>query len=535
MKKIRIKLQTKITALIVALVVISIYSTMFFAVQQMVRNLEREIETNIMNVAKLLATSPIVVQGMQTGDYRDSGIQPYVEEVLAMAEQVEIITVADMQGLRYGHPFREMLGQQFVGGDEIRVLERGETYLSEATGTLGTQIRAFVPVVDSNTGAQLGFVMVGNLRQTVSTILRQRVNTLLLISSVGLFLGVLGAVVLASNTKKVLLGMEPEEISQLYLQNQGMLEALHEGVVAIDAQCSITLINESARELLAIENEHLRGMNIREVLPYSKLPTVLETGISEYDREEVIDNTFIIVNRVPIRDKDRIVGAIATFRDKTLVVKLAEEVTGVRQIVEALRANTHEFMNKLHVVLGLMEAGELSEAKRYITAVTANQQQIIRLVMDRLQEPLIAGLLLGKISRAKELGIALEIDPVSRLEKQENLILANGLVTIIGNFMENAMDVLGTVERKDKRIRLKVLEMPASILVEVEDNGPGLDEEHYQTVFKRGYSTKPGSNGIGLALVKELIDNFGGDVSVTSERYAKTVFTANVPKGSRHD
>ncbi|ABR49117.1 signal transduction histidine kinase regulating citrate/malate metabolism [Alkaliphilus metalliredigens QYMF] len=531
MKRVPIKLQTKITVLVIVIVTISIYTTMYFATRQMVSNIQREMDTNIMNVAQVLANSAIVIEGIRTGDYEESAIQPFVEKILATTEQVEVIVVADMEGLRYGHNLRERLGQRFVGGDELRVLEHGDSYLSEATGTLGRQIRAFVPVYDLDTHEQLGFVMTANLTQTIRGIRRQRVITIMLVSSIGLFLGIIGAVLLARNIKKILLGLEPEEISKLYLEKQGMLDAIHEGIIAIDENLQITLINDSATKLLGTQNTDVIGKNVLDVFPTSRLPEVLRTGIAEYNREQVINNTFIITNRVPITDGEKIVGAISTFRDKTLITRLAEEVTGVRLVVDALRANTHEFMNKLHVILGLMEIGELQEAKRFIVNVRENQQQIISLVTEKIKDPAIIGLLLGKVSRAKELGITMNISEDSCLEKRKDIINSNTLITIIGNLIENAMDAVSNSREEDKTIDISIRESLENIRIEVKDVGVGIEEKDRPYIFDRGFSTKEGSRGIGLALIKEMVENLGGNITVIDHVEKGTKFSIILPKG----
>ncbi|MDF2548193.1 MAG: signal transduction histidine kinase regulating citrate/malate metabolism [Anaerosolibacter sp.] len=528
MGKVHLNLQTKIIILTFIIIFMSVTITVSFTSRWVIGNVQDEIETNIMNVAQLVAATPIVINGLSSKT-QGNEIQEYVEKVLANTEKVEIIVVADMTGIRYGHPSRDRLGKKFVGGDEQEVLTKGNSYISEATGTMGRAVRAFTPIIDSK-GNQVGFAMAGALTQTVHQVKKQSILTLILSSGIGLLIGAEGAFLLARNIKKSLLGLEPEEILKLYIEKKGMLDAIHEGIIAIDEHSNITLVNDSAIKLLQIQQENIVGKNIMDIFPTSRLPEVVKTGVAEYDREQVLNETIIITNRIPIRDGDKSVGAIATFRDKTMITQLAEEVTGIKQIVDALRANTHEFMNKMHVILGLIQVGEYEEAKRYIISETERQQQIISLVMNKVKDPTVAGLILGKFSRAKELGIDMKIDLESSLEKRIDRVHSNTLVTIIGNLLENAMEAVQKSHKTEKFVKIKLKESENEIIIQVKDNGTGIPRENQAFIFNRGFTTNEGSRGIGLALIKETIDNLGGQIEVSSDYGKETKFKITIPK-----
>ncbi|AKL95933.1 C4-dicarboxylate sensor kinase DctS [Clostridium aceticum] len=530
MRKKQFKLQTQITIFTIIIAIISIYTTTYFTARWIISSMQQEINMNIMNIAKVIANSPNVVEGMKSGDYYQNPIQPFVQKILEDTNQVEIIVVADMEGFRYAHPNPQRLGEKFVGGDELRVVKTGENYISEATGTMGTAVRAFASIYDEENQQQLGFVMVGTLTQTIAEIKKQRIITAILTSLVGLFFGIIGAIFLANKIKNKLFGLEPDEIAKLYVEKQGMLEAIHEGVIAIDTDEKITLINDSARKLLHISEKDIIGEKITKLLPNTRLPQVLKTGVAEYDREQLLKETVIISNRVPIKSGEKIVGAIATFRDKTMITRLAEEVTGVKQIVQALRANSHEFMNKLHVILGLIEIEEFEEVKRYIIDTNKNQQQIMTLVIGKIKDTTIAGLLLGKISRAKELGIVMDISKESYLEKQKGKITSSVLVTILGNLIENSMEAISLNEKEEKVIKVSLIESKEEITITVKDTGIGIPEKNISCIFERGFSTKALSSGIGLSLIKNTVENLGGDIKVTTELYEGTTFMITLPK-----
>lgn len=532
MKKVRIKLQTKITLLIIGIVFISIFSTMFFTNRWVNNNLQREIEKNMMNIAQMISKSPNVIDGLKSKD--TNIIQPHIRAVLDSTSEIDMIVVADMNGIRYAHPFEDRIGQMFVGGDELRVLQNGDSYISDATGTLGRSVRAFAPVYNAE-AQQLGFVMAGTLTQSISKTKKQRTYTVVLSSFIGLFLGGIGAFTLARNVKKILLGLEPEQISQMYIQKKIMLDTIHEGIIAVDQNSRITLVNNSAIKLLSIEEENIIGKHVKEIFPTSRLPHVFETGNAEYDREQVINNTIIITNRVPIMNGQKRVGAIATFRDKTNVIRLAEELTGVRQVVDGLRANTHEFMNKLHVVLGLIELGDLEEAKRYIVNVRDTQQQVMNSIINKIKDPTVAGLMLGKFSRAKELGIHLILEEDSFLKKRTDKIDNHRLLTIIGNLLENAMEAVAPKSIVGKNVNIKIKESSPEIEIIVQDTGIGIRGEDLPHIFNRGFSTKEGSGGIGLALSSEAIKSLNGSMKIESQIGEGTKFIVTIPKEENYD
>ncbi|MCG8483099.1 MAG: ATP-binding protein, partial [Clostridia bacterium] len=357
---------------------------------------------------------------------------------------------------------------------------------------------------------------------------------IVLLTLFGLVVGTIGAFLLAKNIKNSLMGLEPSQITKLYNENIAMMDAIHEGILAVDQDGRVTIINDSAMNMLKIEEKNknnIKGKNVKSVFPTSMLPRVLESGIAEYDKELITNDTIVVANRVPIISKGKIIGAIATFRDKTELTMLAEELTGVKLIIEALRANSHEFANKLHVILGLIKIGEIEEAKNYIINVADTQQQILSMIIKRIKDPTIAGLILGKFSRAKELGISIKIDKRTKLECKHKNINSNVLVTIIGNLIANALESVSKSDKEEKSINVRIEESESKIIIEVGDSGVGIKKENIKKIFERGFTDKSESRGIGLALVKENVQSLNGEIKVISKINKGTTFTIILPKG----
>src|SRR5699024_8793510 len=137
------------------------------------------------------------------------------------------------------------------------------------------------------------------------------------------------------------------------------------------------------------------------------IPRVLHTGKAEYSVSVQTQRTGVRVlsDRMPVRRDGQIVGAVAIFRNRTEVTRLARELTGVQHIVEAMRAYTHEFMNKLHVILGLLQLGEAQRAEEYVLQLTQTRALSTRQISACIDEPSVAVLLIVTRSRTADLDV----------------------------------------------------------------------------------------------------------------------------------
>lgn len=485
------------------------------------------LERVLMNTAETLSKLPFVAEELKTRNY-NGRIQAYTQEILRKTEWIEAITVSNMEGLRFSHNNPNNLGKPTAGGDDLLV-RGGVTYISEAVGTMGDTIRAFVPVFDES-GVQVGYAIGVTTLKTLRQLYMRNVWNSLLFLACGLAVGVAGAVIVSGKIKRILLNFEPEEIARLYREHWGLTHAIHEGVIAIDANGNISLANESALRLLGMEGENLVSRHILSVMPGSRLPRVLATGQAEFDWEETLDdNTHIISNRVPVRQGDRIVGAVETFRDLTAVAQLSEELTGVKELVEVMRARAHEFKNLRQIVLGLIDLREYDRAKQFVLNTDNFQDRQTSFIASRFKEPVIAGLLLGKLTQSRELGIKLEVTPESRLGLLGSTVRLHAYVTIIGNLVSNALEALDSRHSEDKRVTVGIVQGDDGCRIEVADNGPGISKDDAPRIFDRGYTTRRRGSGIGLALVKSAAATLGGDIRLDSTPFASTAFTVVIP------
>ncbi|RDC49329.1 sensor histidine kinase [Acinetobacter sp. RIT592] len=514
MKK-KMKLQTKLTILIIIVVFISISIIIFFVASWMTKNIKSTSKTNVMNVAEMVANSREVIDALGKKD-PDKIIGPYIENQLKSLDEIEYIIVVDNEGMRYSHPNANMIGQKFVGGDESRVVKEGDVYISEAIGTLGRSLRAFVPIYNVEKNKEIGFVCVGMLTKSIEQSERMAILYIILISIGSLAVGIVGAFVLSNNIKNTLLGLEPEEITNLYNEKIGILDAIYEGLIAIDNNGNITLVNDSALNILHYENEidknSIIGRNIDEIFPTTNLVKVLDEGKCKFEEEQKINNTVIMTNKIPIKDRDKVIGAIATFRDKTEVTRLAEELTGVKKMAWSLRAQNHEFMNKLHTISGLIQLEEYDEALQFISNVAKNRNNISSILTKKIKDPSLSAILFSKYNKAEENRIKFNIDESSKISKLPKFMDSEDIVSIVGNLIENSLDAVDNDGSGE--VYVKIIQYSELIEIKISDNGPGIKDEYMDQIYEQGFTTKEGQRGHGMYIVKQIIDRANGKIEL---------------------
>lgn len=528
MPDLRLRLTTLISLLVAFMVALALGLAFWLFNVQLQATLEASQASRVVNVAQSVAARADVRRALSDPgpDFAAANLlQPEVD-ALRQALGVDFIVVMDRVGLRLTHPTPALIGKPFRGGDERGALSGG-TYSSTAAGSLGTSIRGFAPVRDGQ-GQVIGAVSVGVTLASLGELLSEyRRDVLLGVLALMIVVG-FGAHLLSRYIKRVLLGLEPYEITRLVEERQAMLASVREGVLAVDDRACITLANPAAERLLAAAGlgPPPIGRPIADYLPASGLPEVLASACEQLDREFSFNGRAILANRAPIRHQGRVIGAIATFRDKSEVNALAEQLTGVSRYAEALRAATHEFKNKLHVLLGLAQMGDLEALRTYLSDLAQHQLAPATTLVDGIGEPVLAGFLLGKQSEARERGIRFQVDvehPVPAAAADQ----IHGLVTVLGNLLENAFEAVA--EQDERHVSLTIDYENAMLSLHVQDTGTGIEEAVRAHLFERGVSTKGERRGIGLAAVEEQVDAWGGTLAVYSEVGRGSLFEVELP------
>ncbi|AQQ55130.1 two-component system sensor histidine kinase DcuS [Planococcus lenghuensis] len=523
----RFKLSAVITVFVCAVVLISLVITNLLITETTSDNIENQLEEKAVIVSKTVAESRVVQNGLQN-EVIEGDIQDYTMAVQE-ATGVWFIVVMDMDAIRQSHPNPQLIGQHFVGGDEVRALQ-GEAYVSRSEGTLGESLRAFTPIF-SREGNQIGAVAVGISLANVEAAINQSQRQILIGSLIGLLFGIIGALWLARYIKKSLFGLEPYAIARIHEERNRMLDSVYEGVIAIDKQAEIVLVNQSARRIFGqagLMHREPIGMDIHDFLPGSKLDQVLTENRTDLDEELELNGVSIISNRVPLVVNGEVIGAIATFRDKTEVNQLANQLTGVQMYAETLRAQSHEFMNQLHVLLGLIKLGEYDQVKRFISRLVDHQAHEVGNVTRHIKDPVFAGFVIGKMSYAREAHVDLSVTCETEIPAPADPAVTHELITILGNVIDNAVDNVLTADQQIITVEFSYID--ELLTMTVTDTGTGIPAGMQEAVFEKGVSSKEGHHrGFGLYLTKVSVDKLEGSIEIDSETGTGTAFTVIIP------
>lgn len=525
------RLQTKLILLISSLLLF-VTVVLAFSFQQMwVTSLKEQVGSTALNISKTVASMPEIRKAFREPEPSRT-INPIVENIREQTG-AEFIVVGNRSGIRYSHPNPERIGQDMVGGDNGPVFE-GKSIVSEAVGTLGLSLRGKTPIFDDNDQV-IGVVSVGFLIEDINeTAIRYR-NSILLLASLTLLAGAGAATLIARNVKKSILGLEPEEIGRLYQENRAILGSVREGILAVNRLGRITVVNAAALNLLGFSSDvRLVGRHILDILPSSRLMEVIKSGEAEFDKEMLINEHAILVNRLPVSNKHgQVIGAVSSFRNKDELYRLSEELSQVKQYADGLRAQTHEFSNKLYTISGLIQLESYQEALHLIAHETDVHQDLIRFIMQEIPDPMIGGVLIGKFNRAKELRVELEVDRGSSFRDVPASIPRGQLVTMIGNLIDNAMDAVLACPTERKWVSVLLTDLGEDLIIEVEDNGCGIPDELAERIFDSGFSTKDQNRGYGLPLVRQAVEQLKGSITFAKGEHGGTVFMIALPKERR--
>ena len=525
MKKGRLSLQAIIIIFVCIVVALSLGITDLLISQRVTSSTEEGQKEKAFDVARMVSHSRTVKDAL-SGKRDKADVQIFANQIRKVTH-VNFVVVMDMNGIRLSHPESKEVGKHFRGGDEGPVL-KGKEYASVSKGTLGPSMRTFTPVKDFE-GRQIGAVAVGISLENVTKAVHKSRMGMVLGTLIGTLIGIIGALVLARYIKKILLGLEPFAISKLLEERSAMLQSVREGIIAVDQKGKITLVNRAAQKIFqkAGLKGNPQGLKIENYLAETRLSSILESGKTELDEEQNLNGVIILVNRVPVVVDNQLVGAIATFRDKTEVQLLAEQLTGVRNYADALRAQAHEFMNKLHVILGLAHMKQFDKLVKYINETVDRRENEMDSVTKKIQDPVLAGFLIGKLSSARESGADLAVECSNKLPQPANDETTHELITIIGNLIENALEAIS--HTSSKKVNLAFDYADDILTIEVRDTGIGMNKETQNRITEKGFSTKGENRGYGLYLVTQAVDKLEGELIISSKPGKGTNFAVYIP------
>ena len=458
-------------------------------------------------VAVAVADTPLVRRALRTPD-PSRAIQPFAERV-RRDSGTDFVVVMSTRRVRYSHPDPARIGGRFIG--DLGTAPSGTPFTEEYTGTLGPSMRAVVPV--ETAGRVVALVSVGITMERIQDALVARLPTIGLAAVGILAAGLLGAWLISRRLRRQTHGMGESEITRMYEYYDAVLHAVREGLLLVDAEGRLQLLNEEATRLLGLGQDDLGRPAADLDLP-EPLTRAVGSGVARADEIHLVDDRVLVLNSSPARWQGHDVGSVVTLRDHTEIQAVAGELDTVRGLAESLRSQNHEAANRLHTVVSLVELGRTREALEFATEELASAQVLTDRVVGSVSDPVVSALLLGKSAQAAERGVQLRLDDgigVSGLPVDQR-----DAVTLLGNLLDNAMDAVADCPR-----RVVLVEMTSSVdslHLRVSDSGTGLSPALRQRVFDRGWSTKtsdgPVGRGLGLALVVQAVRRYGGRIDV---------------------
>ncbi|WP_055689540.1 sensor histidine kinase [Streptomyces prasinus] len=479
------------------------------------------------SVALSIADSPSVRESIRTAD-PTATLQPYALAVVRDTD-IDFVTIMDPRGIRWTHPDPGQIGLPFRGHTAAAL--RGHTFTETYTGTLGPSVRAVTPVLDGD--RIVGLVSAGIKVEEISQRAQGRLTALLAAAAAALGLGAIGTYVINARLRRHTHGMNARELSHMHDYHQAALHAVREGLLMLDGQYRVALINDGGRELLGVgAKEDVVGRSVADLGLPAPLTGALLATRPRVDEVHLTADRVLVVNTSPVSGGERR-GSVVTLRDVTELQALTGELDSERGFTQALRSQAHEAANRLHTVVSLIELGRAEEAVDFATAELELAQALTDQVVAAVGEPVLAALLLGKTSQANERGVELVVTPDSRLDDGllPDTLPARDLVTILGNLIDNAVDAaLGGIS---PRVTVTALtDARPELILRVSDTGPGVDPDHTEAVFRQGFTTKPsgpGGRGLGLALVRQAVHRHGGTLTVASEESGGARFEVRLP------
>lgn len=525
------QIQRKISATQIILVV---SLTIILAIIGIVTNIKFEkdkTDRNLQNISETIATSPSFMENdIQNGTAQDQvNLMRYLDSLKKSLYDVDVISIVNKNNQRFYHTNHSLIGTQYDGEQPDFSPVEKTFYIVNTNGPSGAQRRAYSALY-SETGEYLGFIMVIILTEHVNENITQIITTYAILAVVAIVIELFITSRISKSIKNSLLGYEPDTISAMYLVRDNILESLKEGVIAVDKNGTILFTNNSAVKMLdksSTATEFI-GKNIEQIKNGNVIKTVLNGSEKEFGIQgQRMDGTDVIIDRIPIKHEEDPIDTICILHDRAEYTKLMEDLAGTRYLVDSMRANNHDFTNKLHVILGLIQMEMYDQATSYIENITMVQRASISKIMNCISEPALAALLIGKTARAAELNVKFTLRDGSHFSNTDMHIPTEVLITVIGNLIENAFESMNAKEpnpSNPNELIIGLFSKEDSILITVDDTGLGISEENKQRIFENGFSTKGENRGTGLYQVKTMVENLGGLITVDSQENVGTSF-----------
>lgn len=489
--------------------------------------LASQYETQSLDVARAIAFAPMVRADVARYDAAPLTPGPALTDELAngqlqtLATEIQqhshllFVVIANNQGIRLSHPDPNQLGRH-VSTDPSEALA-GHEVVDREEGTLGTSVRAKVPVYGPNSNDVVGEVSVGISTAAVHRQLWTDVRTAAFLVGAALMIGVVGSVVLARRWRALTLGLQPSEMAELIRGQAAVLHGIDEGVLAVDTDWKTTFVNDEACRLLEIDSE--TGKPVADI---GLTPRVLEVFRSTETTPALatVGDRIVVVSARPVTRDGRALGTVLVVRDRTDIESLTRQLDAVQLMSTVLRAQRHEFANRLHLLNGLLHSGHTDQAAQYVEELLGSGPLGSAIPgIETIRDAFLQAFLAAKAASAREAGVTLTLG--ENTWAPGRLALAVDVTTVMGNLLDNAIYAARTGASETKMVEVELLQDDSTLHITVADTGDGVPPDFVDEVFTEGKSTKPdsgipGGRGIGMALSRQIARALGGDIRLAS-------------------
>jgi two-component system, CitB family, sensor kinase len=458
--------------------------------------------------------APLSPSPALTAELADGQLQQLATEVQQRADLLFVVITND-QGIRLSHPNRDELGKH-VSTDPSEALA-GHEVVDREQGTLGRSVRAKVPVYAPNSSRVVGEVSVGISTAEVHHQLWSDVRKAGLLVGLALIIGIVGSVLLARRWRGLTMGLQPSEMAELIRGQAAVLHGIDEGVLAVDTEWNVTFVNDEASRLLEVGSEP--GKPVEEIGLTPRVLDVFRSADSTPTLATVGDRIVVVSARHVARE-GRDLGTVLVVRDRTDVESLTRQLDAVQLMSTVLRAQRHEFANRLHLLNGLLQSGHAEEAAQYVEELLGSGPLGSAIPgIDAIRDAFLQAFLAAKSASAREAGVTLTIGENTWVPGR--LALPVDVTTVLGNLLDNAIYAARTGANEDKVVEVELLQDDSTLHITVADTGDGVAPEFVEHVFTEGKSTKPdsgipGGRGIGMALSRQITRALSGDIRLSS-------------------
>ena len=521
----KLKLYQQIMLLVFCLMIIVVSLNMLFINKHMDVYVNHQLEDNADMAAQAIATSPSIKQALKKTPVDEAMIADTVKSI-SKAIKASIIVLDKKQNIVsiYNPTNESLLNDEVTQQGNLIALDNLPVNIFKSQNAK--------TIVD-NDNKPLGYVLVGYQAASGRALSASMFNLLVVAGAIGLALGLLGAWLLAYGIKKTLFGYEPIEIAHIMEERNILLDTINEGIFVTDTKLLIRITNSQAHALL-------KKAGVNPELPIMAQPfttigdaepllQVLKSGEALRSVDISLSGLSTLGDVIPLKNNGQMDGLLVSLREKGSVQEMAQQLSGVTNYADALRAKTHEFMNKMHVINGLIYTKNYAELKKYVADITVEDANELQDITTRIKDPLLASFIIAKKSRSHELLVDFTLSEESSFpEDLSKKVNVHSLIVIIGNLLENAFEVLKKKEN-DRAVLLEILTYENELVIMVSNNGEAIPQSMLAKIFQKGYTTKGKGHGYGLALLKEHVDDLKGTVSVDSDELNGTEFTVEIP------